>query len=535
MNATKRKFNALIQGMGTKSTPQPDESPKSRPATAEGDPFLSQLSASNSPSSAPQASTDMAATTTTAAAPLSSISADFLAKRRRMGALGSVTGNESAAGKMTIKNITLKKWTPAGKEDKSAGSSKLGLPKYCPGDREQLIRRLGTFQELTQWTPKPDKVNEIEWAKRGWVCRGKETVQCTLCHKELVVNMKKKEVDGKETSALVGSDLEGALVKKFAELVVEAHQEDCLWRKRGCDDSLLRLQITSAQAALPALRQRYDELCARPAFLPYDFNLRLPESLSLETVKSQLPPKFFTEPPPTSKTTSTKPNDVALALALAGWGGLTNPKIGPVPNSASCSTCLRRLGLWMFKSKEVNQETGEILVPAPMDHLDPVREHRFFCPWRNPSTQRNPGSKASEPSKAAWEILVLTVRNATYLRGDTPRKDRTPAHERSKSTILPGTLSTPKRHVPTASESAIDSPLLMLGPDMVEDEEEDEKTRDAKDKERWARLRRVKSLFNTKNGRKRLSRTLSRPGTAKSNTTTGETGEAAQDQETTTG
>lgn len=213
---------------------------------------------------------------------------------------------------------------------------------------------------------------------------------------------------------------------------------------------------------------------------------------------------------------------MALALALLGWGGLTNAKIGPVPNSAACSTCLRRIGLWMFKSKEVDTETNEILVPAPMDHLDPVREHRFFCPWRNPETQRNPGSKAAEPSRAAWEIMVATVRNAAYLRGDTPRKDKMGVHARSKSTIVPGTLSTPQKgHVPTASEGAIDSPLLMLGPDMVEDEVEDEKTRDAKEKERWARLRRVKSLFNTKNG-KRLSRTLSRPGTAKSTATRGD-------------
>lgn len=178
----------------------------------------------------------------------------------------------------------------------------------------------------------------------------------------------------------------------------------------------------------------------------------------------------------------------------------------------------------MFKSKEVNTETNEILVPAPMDHLDPVREHRFFCPWRNPQTQRNPGSKAAEPSRAAWEIMVSTVRNAACLRGDTPRKDKTLSYGRSNSTVVPGTLNTPvKGHAPTASESLTESSLPTLGPGMVDDEEEeDEKTRDAKEKERWARLRRVKSLFNTKNS-KRLSRTLSRPGTAKSTATTGDT------------
>ncbi|KAK6200640.1 3'(2'),5'-bisphosphate nucleotidase [Pestalotiopsis sp. IQ-011] len=527
MNATKRKFNNLIQNIGTprsSTTPQPPNdglSSNSRPTTAEGDPLsaLSRIPSSTSATSAPRPQTpvmteNMASGIT--ATPMSAISADFLSKRRRVGTPGLAPGDANVIpSKMTITNITMRKWTPTGK---GSEASRLDSPKYCPGDREQLIRRLGTFQELTQWTPKPDKVNEIEWAKRGWVCRGKETVQCTLCHKEAVVKMSKKEADGRETPVLGGSELEQALVKRFAELIIDAHQDDCLWRKRGCDDSLLRLQITSAQTALPALRERYDELCSRPAFLPYFFNLRLPEALHLETIKSQLPPKFFTEPPPAaaSTTNSKETNDVALALALAGWSGLTNPKIGPVPNSASCSTCQRRLGLWMFKSKEVDPETRQVLVPAPMDHLDPVREHRFFCPWRSPEAQRNPGSKAAEPSRAAWEVLAATIKNAAYLRGDTPKKD-------NRKSWRAGKDGKPRGHAPTASQGTIDSLDL---PDSVNGDEDDEKARDAKDKERWARLRRVKSIFNTKD---KLRRSLSRPGTAKSTATTGTTGDGAKD------
>lgn len=258
----------------------------------------------------------------------------------------------------------------------------------------------------------------------------------------------------------------------------------------------------------------------------------MPSSLSLETIKSQLPRDFFTEPPPPSGTTSPGTiNDVALVLALIGWGGLSNPKIGQVPNSAACPTCLRRLGLWMFKSKEADGSTGEVAVPAPMDHLDPVREHRFFCPWRNPDAQRNPGSKANEPRKAAWEVLVQTVRNAAYLRGDI--KDKRLGRQRSKSTLIVRALSTPR--APAApvrqSMSGASPPVVMLGPDQVatddDDDEDDEKVRDAKDKARWARLRRVKSLFNTKH-RKSLTRglTLSRPGTGKSTATTNSTAPA---------
>lgn len=244
MNATKRKFNNLIQNIGTprsSTTPQPPNdglSSSSRPTTAEGEPLsaLTRIPSSTSATAVPRPQTptmteNMASGTT--AMPMSAISADFLSKRRRVGTPGLTPGDANVIpSKMTITNITMRKWTPTGK---GSEASRLDSPKYCPGDREQLIRRLGTFQELTQWTPKPDKVNEIEWAKRGWVCRGKETVQCTLCHKEAVVKMSKKEADGRETPVLGGSELEQALVKRFAELIIDAHQDDCLWRKRGCD------------------------------------------------------------------------------------------------------------------------------------------------------------------------------------------------------------------------------------------------------------------------------------------------------------
>lgn len=266
-------------------------------------------------------------------------------------------------------------------------------------------------------------------------------------------------------------------------------------------DSLLRLPLTSPPSALASLRQRYDELCARQSFLPYLFNLRLPANLDIQAVKSQLTPTFFTEPPPPS-TSPTAPNDVALALALTGWQGLTNPRVGQVPNSATCSTCLRRLGLWMFKSKEVDEATGQILVPAPMDYLDPVREHRFFCPWRNATIQHNPGAKTSD-NKTAWEVLAQTIKNHAYLRAQSEKSN------------LRSILHRPAASVPVTPSKGGQVEADGRSPIAVDDEDEDTSVRDAKDKERWARLRRVKSLFDTKNGKK-LRRTPTRPGSTAS-------------------
>ncbi|EJP65095.1 C3HC zinc finger domain-containing protein [Beauveria bassiana ARSEF 2860] len=469
MNATKRKFNALLQGLNSPRPSPPDQKPRKTADITAGTAASSSL-----PSS-----------------PLSTIAQ----KKRRMG-VAPAADTASSSSLLSLASIASLR-RPLQTPPPAAGPPEVAA-RYCPGDREQLLRRLASFQEITSWTPKPDRVGEVEWAKRGWVCHGKERVRCALCHKELVVKLNRKEQDGKEVSVLIASEIEEALVEKYADLIVSSHQPDCLWKKRGCDDSLLRISFSNSSSTLESLRQRYDELCSRQSFLPYEFNLRLPEDLVLDTVLKQLPENFFTHPPPAAAaTTGQSPNRAALALALTGWQGLSNVRIGAVPNSASCHTCQRRLGLWMFKSKEVD-ENGKVLVPAAMDHLDPIREHRFFCPWKNPEAQSRVGATGKDAQATAWMSLLQMLKNESELRsiyqghhrkslaGEAP-----PVPE--KDNVNP---STPQKAVPVLLEPMSNASAKTTAPEL------DEADRDAKDKERWARLRKVKSLFDAKASRK---------------------------------
>ncbi|PFH61377.1 hypothetical protein XA68_17555 [Ophiocordyceps unilateralis] len=455
MNATKRKFNALLQGL---NNPPPATTPDRPSSSRMTDDSRRGLTSFSSPSSYDT----------------------LLLKRRRLGLTEPNTpNNRSPSGASPFSNLKKTNSPPS----RSAVDA---LVKYCPADRDELLKRLATFQELTNWTPKPDRVNEVQWARRGWVCHGKEKVRCLLCSKELLVTLNKRDVDGQQVPVLVSSEIEDdAVVDKYCELILTSHQQDCLWRKRGCDESLLRLSFSNDKAVLASLRQRYDELCTRAAFLPYQVNIRLPAEIDLDRVLSLLPPDFFADSAP-SATTNNSVNRPALALALMGWEGLSHPRLGAVPNSASCHACLRRLGLWMFKSKEVADD-GRVIVPAPMDHLDPLREHRFFCPWKSADAQ----SRGAGAAKAAWSMLLQTIVNDASLRG---LYEGRPLTEAAKAG-LPGT---PKA---TAEKSSV----VDSGNG---DDEEDEKARDAKDKERWARLRKVKSLFDTK-GAKILRRSVS--------------------------
>ncbi|TQV96660.1 hypothetical protein V2A60_002954 [Cordyceps javanica] len=464
MNATKRKFNALLQGL---NSPRPsDQKPTKTADIATG--------AASSPLSSPLSQ-----------------------KKRRMGvSAGGAAASASSLSLASISSLRRPLQTPAPPASPPEVAS-----RYCPGDREQLLRRLASFQEITSWTPKPDRVSEVEWAKRGWVCHGKERVRCALCHKELVVKLNRKEQDGKEVSVLVASEIEEALVEKYADLIVSSHQPECLWKKRGCDDALLRIFFSNASGTLESLRQRYDELCSRQAFLPYEFNLRLPDEIVIDRVLEQLPKNFFTQPPPAVITTATttpapSPNRAALALALTGWQGLSNARIGAVPNTASCHTCQRRLGLWMFKSKEVDED-GQILVPAAMDHLDPIREHRFFCPWKNPQAQSRTGASGDDSQATAWVTLLQMLKNESSLRSiyEGHRK-RGPVEAPAAAEKANTNPSTPQKAAPVRPEPLSNASVKTTAPEL------DEADRNAKDKERWARLRKVKSLFDTKASRK---------------------------------
>lgn len=67
-------------------------------------------------------------------------------------------------------------------------------PKYAPWDRDAFYERLKSFRDIVMWAPKPAKVNEVEWAKRGWVCGKYERVRCCTCDVEILVGLNKKKM-----------------------------------------------------------------------------------------------------------------------------------------------------------------------------------------------------------------------------------------------------------------------------------------------------------------------------------------------------
>jgi hypothetical protein len=205
------------------------------------------------------------------------------------------------------------------------------------------------------------------------------------------------------------------------------------------------------------------------------FNLQPPLELDLDRILSYLPKNFFSAT--SEDTPATDVNKVAFMMALFGWQGHAHARLGDQPQSVSCQACFRVLGLWIFKSKQVN-EAGEEVASPVVNCLDVVKEHRDYCPWRNAASQN--GQKATEKSGnhtlAGWEIVLRVLKNEHYLR-----------HGKENQTG--------KTSRPPISDAAREVESIL-------DDNEDAKSRDEKDKQRWARLRRVRSLFDTKGGKK---------------------------------
>ena len=110
--------------------------------------------------------------------------------------------------------------------------------KYAPHHQPAFLERLKTFADIKVWTPKPEAVGEVAWARRGWICQGRDTVFCRACENRLVVGLRRNEEDGATEGDAdeVGWWTEEArtkLVEKYKGLVIDGHDASCAWRDHG--------------------------------------------------------------------------------------------------------------------------------------------------------------------------------------------------------------------------------------------------------------------------------------------------------------
>ena len=138
--------------------------------------------------SKPNASNNVKPTSATAAAP-DRIPANLSIKKVRL-------SNNDNSDLASVRSSILK--LPRA-SNRNASSSSCKRPTFVPWDRECFLERLETFRRVDRWTSKPAPINEVQWAKRGWICTDVMRVSCISgCGGSVVVKLPDEidELDG---------------------------------------------------------------------------------------------------------------------------------------------------------------------------------------------------------------------------------------------------------------------------------------------------------------------------------------------------
>lgn len=355
---------------------------------------------------------------------------------------------------------------------RSTGANARPPPNFSPWSQETFLARLKTFSSVSLWHPKPDAVNEVEWAKRGWVCVDVNTVACKGgCGRRIVVNMdvdsqaEQAEVDEEQQEDEEDEDasFEEALAARYKSQIVEGHATSCLWRQEGCKDDIYRLPVVRPSVWQPELRKRFHSLLDMAKSIehvktrPIDtFNAKVLDDLPRDVVG-------LSDPPEPSSTR-------AFEFAMHGWRGSSESG----NDLLHCDACFQRVGLWMYQpdyrrlGTNQNQKSNEDEDTDDTGLLDLTELHRDHCPWRNPTTQKATGSL---DGLNACQVLQRVV--------STAARDH---RRRSANRDVVG-----DDVEDDASSNAAQTPIPLS-------REETART----DKERESRLRKLKNLLNIK-------------------------------------
>ncbi|OCK73710.1 zf-C3HC-domain-containing protein [Lepidopterella palustris CBS 459.81] len=271
-------------------------------------------------------------------------------------------------------------------------------PNYTPYSHEQFLGRLKTFADVKIWSSKPDRIGEVEWAKRGWICEGWNTVACKGgCEQRVVVLLrpKRKDKDGNEieNSEDISLEVEDELVDRYEDIIVTGHDEMCLWRKAGCKKDIYHIPIAQRIRCEQSLKLRYQSLKNIESHLPPPESITYPGA-PISVLSKLLPTTFFGSDP------TPLPNLTAIALASFGWSGFHLDGV----HLAICNHCFQRIGLWMYTATRLQEMSAKLNIPESQLRLNLLEAHREHCPWKNGASQHNPvdGQLANKP---AWETV----------------------------------------------------------------------------------------------------------------------------------
>ena len=234
----------------------------------------------------------------------------------------------------------------------------------------------------------------------------------------------------------------GKLVERYQHLIVTAHDEQCPWRRRGCDgkydlclqhissltistECIHRLPLTNTSVSIANLQWRYNSLKDIESEIPS--NVSVTDDNNIDELGKLLDSGYAEGIFTTDAGERYNPQNMrTFALALCGWHG----EAGSVP-LAECKACFRRLGLWTYQPAKDGS-------PPIMSSLQAVDEHLDYCPWKNGEVQAGGNrtklaERQTQGPKPGWALLLhLLTENG---RRRIKIREQRPAVEESLSDV----------------------------------------------------------------------------------------------------
>lgn len=316
------------------------------------------------------------------------------------------------------------------------------LPNFSPWSQEGFLQRLQSFSSVSLWHLKPEPINELAWAKRGWSCVDVNTVGCIGgCNRRVVVEAdvaRKKIIESENQDPEEDPEdeeaLQAALTARYHDEIINGHSVNCLWRKTGCKDDIHRLQLVRPAIWQPTLKERYTSLTGIATSIK-DVDIRATkEQLALQDTIAELGTDIL---PATDLDQESQSK--AFHIALYGWRGSTEL----AAELLKCDTCFQRVGLWMYqpgyKSRTVHSDDDD---DDDEDNegtssLNLLDMHREYCPWRSAQSQQASGSLAG---MNAHEILMKVI--SIYVKEKRRKSDLESRPETPKAVIPDSSVAT---------------------------------------------------------------------------------------------
>ncbi|KAF9582604.1 hypothetical protein BGW38_010986 [Lunasporangiospora selenospora] len=270
-------------------------------------------------------------------------------------------------------------------------------PKFLPWSREQFHSRLETFRPST-WFDKPKLVNAVECAKRGWINKGEDRLECCGGCSGVVIVKTEYGHDKSSESPSMDTDSAEQEVTTEASFTDEIDLDDD--SDQDDEDSIYRLPTMSVSRARAEILERVSRLGA------------IVDNHSLDSIRH---PLSQSQVGSLEQMFDDALDKRLLILSLFGWDAAKGQSL------LACEACHTQCALIPHVDRADSDLQGSSKEPDSFSDIEEetgfnVEEaHKWYCYWVNPEYD---AESVSDHKRAGWRILFeLLLSSSIVERG----------------------------------------------------------------------------------------------------------------------